>query len=152
MLLFLLTGNTLTSPRGVWASSTTTAELWNCDQSEDCHPPHTHTQSNWRSRWPQMTSSWVVCTGCIQSTKSTKRLPCLSERNTSENWSILYFWNFPVNTFGLFLTVCDSINYQPDRFWNHLEQWYSTFAMLWPLNTDLHVVLTPNNKIIFVAT
>ena len=33
-----------------------------------------------------------------------------------------------------------------------LEQWFSTFLMLWPFNTVPHVVVTPNHKIIFVAT
>jgi hypothetical protein len=33
-----------------------------------------------------------------------------------------------------------------------LVQWFSTFLMLWPFNTVPHVVVTPNHKIIFIAT
>jgi hypothetical protein len=33
-----------------------------------------------------------------------------------------------------------------------LEQWFSTFLMLWPFNTAPHVVVTSDRKFIFVAT
>lgn len=46
--------------------------------------------------------------------------------------------------------VSDPQGYRP----YYLGQWFSTFRMLLPFNTVLHVVVTPppNHKIIFVAT
>lgn len=32
----------------------------------------------------------------------------------------------------------------------HLKQWFSTFPVLWPFNTDSHVVVTPNHKMILL--
>lgn len=34
----------------------------------------------------------------------------------------------------------------------HLTQWFSTFLMPLPLNTVPHIVVSPNHKLIFIAT
>lgn len=38
------------------------------------------------------------------------------------------------------------------QYFLELEQWFSTFLVLQPLNTVPHVVVTHNHKIVFVAT
>jgi hypothetical protein len=47
---------------------------------------------------------------------------------------------------GHFLQLCSHKVYHIA-----LEQWFSTFLMQQPFNTP-HVVVTPNHKIIFIAT
>lgn len=39
-----------------------------------------------------------------------------------------------------------------EEWTSFLDQWFSTILMLWPFNTVIHVVLTPNYETIFIAT
>lgn len=39
-----------------------------------------------------------------------------------------------------------SFHGQLDSLWNHIEQWFSSFLMMWHFNTTPHVVVTPNPK------